>query len=157
MAPLSNPQYERFALLVARGMPQSEAYRRVGFKTVDHNRNVSANATRLAKTTEVEIRIRELQEQARARLGITQEHLIKEANAAYRLGRKTNQPNAMIAATAFKAKLLGLVVDRAEVEGTLRRPMREPGDHKQMSMEEWQEKFAVGSNVVPLPKKDAAP
>jgi phage terminase small subunit len=153
MPPLDNPQYERFALLLARGTPEGQAYVRVGFKTD------RGNAYKLSKKPEVALRIRELQEGQRARLGITVEHGIAELNAAYRLARKTRQPASMVAATMSKMKLLGLVVDKAEVEGTIRRPMREPGDAKPMTMEEWQEKFAPGSapaNVVELPRKDSA-
>jgi hypothetical protein len=40
-----------------------------------------------------------------------------------------------------KAKLLGLVVDKAEVATTLRKPLRESGAYKPMTLAEWQEKF----------------
>ena len=86
-------------------------------------------------------RIRELQDEQRSRIGVSLDHLLKELNSAYRLARRSKQPGAMVQATSAKAKLLGFVVDRAEVEGTMRRPLREPSDVKQMSLTEWQDKF----------------
>jgi len=41
-----------------------------------------------------------------------------------------------------KAKLLGLGVDRAEIESRWRKPMREPGEVRQMSLERWMRRFA---------------
>jgi len=45
-------------------------------------------------------------------------------------------------------KLLGFVIDKAEIDATLRKPSRRPTEDRKISLEEWKEKFA--------PKQDAA-
>ena len=40
-----------------------------------------------------------------------------------------------------KAKLLGLIVDKTEID-TLRKPMREAGEVRPMTLDEWKQKFA---------------
>ena len=49
---------------------------------------------------------------------------IPERRSTASLARRNKQAGAMVQATSAKAKLLGFVVDRAEVEGTMRRPLR---------------------------------
>jgi hypothetical protein len=41
-----------------------------------------------------------------------------------------------------KAKLLGFVIDKAEIDATYRKPSRRPIEDKKISLEEWKEKFA---------------
>lgn len=60
----------------------------------------------------------------------------------FKLALATRNPGAGVTAVMGKAKLLGLVVDRAEVASTQRKPMREPVDGGQMSLDAWQAKFA---------------
>lgn len=137
MPALENPTHERFCLLVASGRSQVDAYR-LAFKV---RKPDISNASKLARTDECALRIRELQEEQRKRIGVSLDALLRELNAMYRLARRSKQPGAGVQATMAKAKLLGFVVDRAEVEGTMRRPLREPSEIKKMSLEEWSEKF----------------
>lgn len=58
---------------------------------------------------------------------------------------RCENPSAGVSAIMGKAKLLGLIVDWAEVATTVRKPLREPGEVKQMTIEEWQDKFAPKS------------
>ena len=60
----------------------------------------------------------------------------------FKLSLATKQPSAGVGAVMGKAKLLGLVIDKPETAETVRRPMRHPGDDKNMSMDEWRKKFA---------------
>ena len=130
---------ERFARNVAAGFSQREAYSRAGFETKSL-RNIQANACKLAAKPEVQQRIRELQLKQAQRIGITVEKLVEELDEAQALAMGANQPAAAVAAIMSKAKLVGLVTDKIEAE--VRRPMREPGDGKTMSLEDWQAKFA---------------
>ena len=164
MPVLDDPRREKFCIEVASGRTPAEAYRLI-YKTAARSDN-TRNASRLSKENEVSLRIRELQDEQRKRIGVSLDHLLKELNSAYRLGRRSKQAGAMVQATMAKAKLLGFVVDRAEVEGTMRRPLREPSEIKQMSLQDWQEKFqpkvielkAVGpSGAAKLAKPPAKP
>jgi len=139
MPALDDARREKFCIEVASGRTHSDAYRLV-YKTAT-KANTASNATRLSKENEVILRIRELQDEQRRRIGVSLDHLLRELNAAYRLGRRNKQAGAMVQASMAKAKLLGFVVDRAEVEGTMRRPLRTPSEVKTMSLDEWQEKF----------------
>jgi hypothetical protein len=138
MPALDNPQHERFCLLIASGRNQVDAYR-LAFKTKGPAN--PSNASKLARSDECALRIRELQEEQRKRIGISLDALLRELNAMYRLARRSKQPGAGVQATMAKAKLLGFVVDRAEVEGTMRRPLKAPSEVKTMTLDEWTEKF----------------
>lgn len=61
-----------------------------------------------------------------------------------RLARRQKHPAAGVGAIMGKAKLLGLIVEKGEATdgSAARRPMREPTEAKEMSMDEWTEKFA---------------
>jgi hypothetical protein len=68
--------------------------------------------------------------------------LVKQLDEMYMLAKKVKHPAAGVGAVLAKGKLLGLVVDRAEIDATIRKPSRVPTEDKTMSMEEWQQKFA---------------
>jgi hypothetical protein len=54
-----------------------------------------------------------------------------------------HQVPAAITAIMSKAKLLGYLVDKSEIElHILNKPSREPIDVTDLSVEEWQERFA---------------
>jgi phage terminase small subunit len=153
MPALDDARREKFCIEVASGKTHTDAYRLI-YKTANKGSNIGANASRLSKENEVILRIRELQDDQRKRIGVSLDHLLRELNAAYRLGRRNKQAGAMVQASMAKAKLLGYVVDRAEVEGTMRRPLREPSEIKQMSLTDWQEKFSPKSAANdPVPAK----
>jgi hypothetical protein len=143
MPVLSNVRYERLAQNLAKGMPQHEAYTAAGFR-LKPNANRS-DASKAARFPEVQARVAELLERQARRLDVTVETLVGELDLMFKLALATKQPAAGVGATMGKAKLLGLVVDKAEVENsTVRRPMRTSSEDKKMSMEEWQKKFAPG-------------
>lgn len=145
MPVLTNARYERFAQNLATGMPQHEAYTKAGFllKPAGHR----TDASKLAHKPEISDRVRELLERQAKRLDVTIDTLVAELDLMFKLALATKQPSAGVGATMGKAKLLGLVVDKAEVESsTVRRPLRVPGADKKMSMDEWQKKFAPGGD-----------
>lgn len=130
---------ERFCLALAEGLPQSRAYVEAGYTA--RGNAAEAAAARLFRNVQVQSRVAELQAAAARRSEITVDDLVAELDAMIELARATKNPSAGVTAIMGKAKLLGLVVDRAEVATTLRRPMREPGEVMQMSLEEWERRF----------------
>lgn len=50
-------------------------------------------------------------------------------------------PAAGVAVVMGKAKLLGLIVDKAEVDAVVRKPARSLTDETHMSLEEWERRF----------------
>ena len=139
---LQNPRHERFALGITEGLSQGDAYLKAGFKTKLTGKNLRGEASKLANRPDVTARIAELREIQVHSTGVTVDSLVEELEELRRLAVAVKNPAAGVGAVLGKAKLLGLIVDKAEIEGNLRKPSREPTDKGQMSVEEWKEKFA---------------
>ncbi|MGY3327479.1 phage terminase small subunit [Mesorhizobium sp. USDA 4775] len=135
-----NTRQERFCLSLAEGLPQSRAYVDAGYAA--RGNAAEASASQLLRNPKVVRRLAELQTKAARRSEITVDDLIAELDDMLKLARATKNPSAGVTAIMGKAKLLGLIVDKAEVATTLRKPLRMPGDREQMSLEEWTAKFA---------------
>jgi phage terminase small subunit len=142
MPVLKNPRYERFAQGVAKGKSQHDAYIYAGYAPNQKPKDVRSNAGTLARRPEIAERIIELQEKQAKRVGITVDALLGELDEMFKLAKRVKHPAAGVGAVLAKGKLLGLIVDKAEVEGTIRKPARRPTTDRQMTMEEWQKKFA---------------
>lgn len=142
MAALPNPKQEKFCQLVAKGEPIWRAYRDAGYASKSQ-KDMEANGFRLYRQAPVRPRIRELQLRNAAKLGVSVDTLVKELDGCLRLARKMKHPAAAIGAVMGKAKLLGLITDKSEVQATVvRKPMRTPGETGRMSMEDWKQQFA---------------
>jgi phage terminase small subunit len=141
MPVLSQPRYERFAQGLAKGKTNSEAYLYAGY-AAGAGKDVRSNASTLARKPEIISRVAELQSGQAKRIGVTVDHLVSELDDMLRLAKRVKHPAAGVGAILAKGKLLGLIVDKAEVDATVRKPARAPTDQKQMSMDEWQAKFA---------------
>ncbi|MER9462634.1 terminase small subunit [Mesorhizobium sp. M0387] len=135
-----NTRQERFCLGLSEGLAQSRAYIEAGY--LARGNAAEVEASKMVRLPKVVGRVAELQAEAVRRSEITVDDLVAELNDMLKLARATKNPSAGVAAIMGKAKLLGLVVDRAEVATTQRKPMREATDVKQMSLEEWQRRFA---------------
>lgn len=121
-------------------MPQHEAYTKAGFLLKPNGHRT--DASKKARTPAIADRVKELLERQAKRLDVTIDTLVGELDIMFKLALATKQPAAGVGAVMGKAKILGLVVDKAETETTVRRPLRQNGSDKKMSMEEWQKKFA---------------
>ena len=148
MPPLDNPQHEKFARLVASGNAYRAAYVKAGFKAP---RDDNSNAAHLAARKDVAARIFELKQHQAERIGVTVDSLVKEYDQMIALAKKVKHPAAGVGAITAKATLLGFNMKPEQEGGTLRKPMREPTEVKEMSIDEWTEKFA------PPSLKDAKP
>ncbi|WP_051355345.1 terminase small subunit [Mesorhizobium erdmanii] len=135
-----NIRQERFCLGLAEGLPQSRAYVDAGYAARGNAAEVAA--ARLFRNVQVQSRIAELQAGAARRSEITVDDLIAELDSMRKLAIACKNPAAGVSAIMGKAKLLGLIVDKAEVATTLRKPFREPCDIERLSLEEWTAKFA---------------
>lgn len=134
-----NARQERFCLYLVEGLPQSRAYIDAGY--VARGNAAEVAAARLFRNVQVQSRIAELQAAAARRSEITVDDLVAELESMRKLAMACKNPAAGVAAVMGKAKLLGLIVDKAEIEATVRKPAREPTDDKRMSLEEWERRF----------------
>ena len=137
-----NARQEAFAQnLVAKGMNATAAYKAAGY-AAKHNAAVRADASRLLTNAKVKARVAELQRQAAQKAVVTAESVAAELDAAFRLAFDNKQAAACVAAAMGKAKLFGLIVDRAEVEQTIKRkPVADPDAPAEMSLGDWQAKY----------------
>ncbi len=112
MPVLKNAKHERFAQELAKGKSQAEAYVAAGYKPS------RSAATRLAADVNICERLAAIQERGAVRAELTLADIIDELEEARQvaLTAATPQSGSAVAATMGKAKLLGLVVDKAEVE-----------------------------------------
>ncbi|MDX8483162.1 terminase small subunit [Mesorhizobium sp. VK24D] len=140
MSILRNPRHERFAQGLAKGLSGKAAYVEAGYRSTGNAAEVGA--AKLVRNDKIAARVAELQARQVRRLDVTVESIVAELEEARAAALDHKQLAAAVAASLGKAKLLGLIVDRAEVESVIRKPMREPGQVEQMSLEQWQEKFA---------------
>ena len=135
-----NARQERFCLGLSEGLPQSRAYIEAGYTARGNAAEVEAS--KMVRLPKVAARVAELRADAAKRSEVTVDDLVADLNLMFKLALATKNPAAGVTAVMGKAKLLGLIIDKAEVATTLRKPLREPDEIEQMSLEEWTAKFA---------------
>lgn len=109
MPTLDNPKHELFVLGLAEGKSATEAYRDAGYEDNRHN------AARMNTNEHIQNRLRELQSMMAARCLVTVEDLTRELEQARVMAMADPKgAAAAVAAIMGKAKLHGLLVDRAE-------------------------------------------
>ena len=134
------PRQEVFCDLIVEGRSQKDAYIDAGYTARGNAAEVEAS--KMVRLPKVADRLAELQAKAARRSEITVDSLVAELDEMFHLAVECESPSAGVAAVMGKAKLLGLIIDRAQVESTIRKPAREATDKRQMSLEEWQKRFA---------------
>jgi GrpB-like predicted nucleotidyltransferase (UPF0157 family) len=117
MGALKNPRWERFAQALveglANGCSQAKAYEAAGYSTRGHSSESAAS--RLLRNVEPVIRrVQELQAETAKRKAVTRDSIVDELETARELARENKQPSAMVAASATKAKVCGLFVEKIE-------------------------------------------
>lgn len=110
MAALKNTRHERFAQELAKGKSQAEAYELAGYKA---SRSAAA---RLAADVNICERVATMQKGAAERAEITVADIAKQLDEDRAFARKMKSASAAVAATMGKAKVLGLVVDKSQVD-----------------------------------------
>ena len=110
------PKQEAFAMAYIETGNASEAYR----TAYDVSKNTTessiwVNASKVKNNNKVALRIKALQELAQERHSITIDSLTDELENARLTACEAGQASPMVAATMGKAKLHGLLTDKAEV------------------------------------------
>lgn len=117
MGALSNPRHERFAQELAKGKSAAEAYVEAGYSANE------GNCIRLKGNERVQERVAELQERAAIRAEISvadiTDRLLKIAEKAER-SEEAPMLQAARASLMDAAKLNGLIIDRSQVDATVR-------------------------------------
>jgi hypothetical protein len=107
--PLRNPRHEAFAQFLLQGETAIDAYEKAGFVRDD------GNASRLRDNPKVQERLVELQSEIAGAVKITVESICRELDEANAVAKERGQASAMVSASALRAKLAGLMVERVEV------------------------------------------
>lgn len=113
MGKLSNIRHEQFITeLFKAEFNGAEAYRRV---YPGHRPETARNsASRLLASVSVKRRIRERQQAMIKRADVTVDRILNEYEEARDLAKGQAKPEAMLAASEKKAKLVGLLIERRE-------------------------------------------
>jgi hypothetical protein len=107
---LSNPKHETFAQLLAQNKTAREAYVLSGYRDNRHN------AARLKSSETVRQRVCEICEAGAKTAEVTVASLLAELEDARAKATSLNQLSAAVRATAEKAKISGLLIERQEVK-----------------------------------------
>jgi hypothetical protein len=110
MPVLKNQRHELFCQAIVKGETISKAYENAGFRP---NR---ANAARLKANEHIGQRVLELQAAAAASCEVTVASLLNELEQARAQATTLGQLSAAVRASAEKAKISGLLIERQEVK-----------------------------------------
>lgn len=110
MPVLENRKQELYAQGLARGEPQMKAYENAGYKPLE------SAASRLASQVKVLARVRELQAASAERAEVTAAELSDQLEDIRKKALEANQMGAAAQAVMGRAKLHGLIIDKAEVK-----------------------------------------
>ena len=112
------PKQEQFARLYVETGNASEAYRQAYNTDNMKPETVTNEAYKLLQTPDISAMVDDLKAEARQRHAVTVDdllHELEQARAAA-LTAPTPQSSAAVSATMGKAKMLGLLVDKAEIK-----------------------------------------
>ena len=110
------PKQEAFAMAYVEYGNASKAYKTAyDIDNNTSNNSISVEASKLKNTPKITLRILELQELAQERHSITIDSLTDELENARLTAHEAGQASAMVTATMGKAKLHGLLTDKAEI------------------------------------------
>jgi len=123
MPPLTNARHERFAQELAKGKSQAEAYEAAGYEPSE------PNASRLTRNDKVSARLAELKTAAAERTVFTLADMAGQLDEDRTFARGLNAASAAVQASMGKAKVLGLIVDKAEHTGKDGGPIEVVSDH----------------------------
>jgi hypothetical protein len=144
-APILNPVQQRFVSAVLQGKSQAEAYKAAGYpgadklpaKTAQKKGNSIANGQRVREA------LARARENVQARVELTTADLVEQLMEARDLAFKCDPPqvSAAVAATLGIGKLLGLAIDRSEVNVIMNKPSLLPTHNLELSVDEWRRQF----------------
>lgn len=111
------PKQEAFAKAYIETGNASEAYRRAYDASRMKPEATHVNACKLLASAKVALRVEELKAAHQKRHEVTVDSLVAELEEARALALKIEAPAPAVAATMGKGKLLGLVIDKAQLAG----------------------------------------
>tara|TARA_B100000768_G_C11099547_1_gene298479 strand:+ start:71 stop:508 length:438 start_codon:yes stop_codon:yes gene_type:complete len=110
------PKQEAFAMAYVESGNASKAYKAAYDVNENTNNNsISVEASKLKNSPKITLRILEMQEDMRERLEVTIDGLTKELEYARVTAQENGQASAMVSATMGKAKLHGVLTDKAQI------------------------------------------
>jgi len=110
------PKQEAFAMAYVESGNASKAYKAAYYVNENTNNNsISVEASKLKNSPKITLRILEMQEDMRERLEVTIDGLTKELEYARVTAQENGQASAMVSATMGKAKLHGVLTDKAQI------------------------------------------
>jgi phage terminase small subunit len=120
------PKQEAFAQAYVETSNASEAYRRSYNAENMKPDSIHVNASKLLADAKVSLRVEELREELRQKHRVTVDDILRELEEARTMAMTGERPQtaAMVAATMGKAKVLGLITDKAEVSGVNGQPVQ---------------------------------
>jgi hypothetical protein len=142
-----NARQEAFARGLAEGKSQRQAYIAAGYDSKD--KVADECASQVLANPKVRERVAELQAKVAERTVKTVESLVANLDEAIAMARELKQPRAMIDGIMGQGKLLGLVIDRAQVEAIVRRPAPDPDARPGVILSEadWQRRIELKANA----------
>jgi hypothetical protein len=108
MPVLANHRHERFAELLAEGLPAAEAHQKAGYKPK------RGNAAQLAKHPDIQARLKQINTKAAEAAGITLELLLADAKRIEDAAEAKGQYGAAATTLKLRAELSGNYVKRVE-------------------------------------------
>jgi phage terminase small subunit len=120
------PKQEAFAQAYIETGNASEAYRRSYDASGMKPESINRKAKELLDNGKIAARLAELRASAVERHQLTVDDIIRELEEARTMAMTGERPQtaAMVAATMGKAKVLGLITDKAEVSGVNGQPIQ---------------------------------
>lgn len=134
------PKQEQFARLYVETGNASEAYRQAYNTDNMKPETVTNEAYKLLQTPDISAMVDDLKAEARQRHAVTVDdllHELEQARAAA-LAAPTPQSSAAVSATMGKAKMLGLLVDKAEIKAEAEIQEKPPSPIDSLTEEEKQ-------------------
>jgi len=118
MATNLTPKQEAFVQAYLTTGNASEAYRLAYDAEGMASASINVQASKMLATPKIALRVQELQAIAVERALVSVQSLTEELEEARALALQEGQPSAAVSASMGKAKLHGLLVDKAAITGT---------------------------------------
>ena len=117
------PMQEAFVQHYIKNGNGHQAYCAAGYKVDNMSRDaIDTEVKRLKKHPLISLRIQEYYDKTQAKTEITVESLCLKLGEVFLNAKACEQNNAAVSALMAQAKLLGLVIDKAKVENTIKKP-----------------------------------
>ena len=129
------PKQEKFAVLVAEGSTQADAYREAYDVSNMQNNTIQEEASRLMRNHDISARVKGIQGKAAKSAEVTLEEIVQGIREAAVIARTKEESNALTTAYMALAKVTGQIVDKKELSNKDGKPFQiivEKEKHKEM-------------------------